>query len=583
MVPGSSDGHWRALAGLLAPHRARLAAMAAVLTISASLPLIGPLLIRALVDRAVAGAPTDDLLPLAAAYVVVAVVAQVLAVAVVWTSTALVWRITNTVRVQATEHVLSLGLGFHQHTTPGALVEQVDGDLTAVSDYIANFAIKVASALLTVLGALIVVAVIDGRLAVVLGLYAILALATFIRIRNHAVGAAEAERGAYARLYGGIEEQLAGQEDLRGNGAGAHALRRFHLDAAHVLRRVVDDERATMGIWHAATAAVTGGAVVALVLGAAAHGAGWISLGTALLLFQYTEVLARPLEQVVEQLQDVQKAAGGMNRVTRLIATAPEGTPRGSAALPAGALRVAFESVHFSYGAEPVLADIDLELAPGAHVGLVGRTGGGKTTLGRLLSGLVEPDAGTVSIDGTPVTAIAPTSLHRAVGVVPQEVQLFAGSIRDNVTLFDRTVPDERIEAVLDRVGLTERLLGRRGGLDHVLDADGTGLSAGEGQLLALARLFLRDPGVVVLDEAMARVDPATEDAVHHAMADLLTGRTALVIAHRLSTLRLVDEVAVLERGRIVERGRPEVLIAEGGPYARLAHLAGAAHGDVLP
>jgi ABC-type multidrug transport system fused ATPase/permease subunit len=166
---------------------------------------------------------------------------------------------------------------------------------------------------------------------------------------------------------------------------------------------------------------------------------------------------------------------------------------------------------------------------------------------------------------------------------VPQEVQLFAASVRDNVTLFDRTVPDDRVEAVLERVGLTDRLLGRAGGLDHVLEADGAGLSAGEGQLLALARLFLRDPGVVILDEAMARVDPATEAAVHHAMADLLTGRTALVIAHRLSTLRLVDEVAVLERGRIVERGRPEVLLAEGGPYARLAHLAHAGRKDVLP
>jgi ABC-type multidrug transport system fused ATPase/permease subunit len=557
--------------------------MAVVLAISASLPLVGPLLIRALVDRAVAGAPTDDLLPLAVAYVAVAVLAQVLALAVVWTSTALVWRITNAVRVQATEHVLSLGPGFHQHTTPGALVERVDGDLTAVSDYVANFAIKVVSALLTVVGALLVLAFIDGRLAVVLGLYAILALATFIRIRNHAVGASEAERGAYARLYGGIEEQLAGQEDLRGNGAGAHALRRFHLDAAHVLARVGDDERASLQLWHAATAAVTGGAVVALVLGAAAHGAGWISLGTALLLFQYTEVLGRPLEQVVEQLQDVQKAAGGINRVTRLMATPVEGSPRGSAVLPTGPLRVAFEAVHFSYGAEPVLAHVDLDLAPGTHVGLVGRTGGGKTTLGRLLSGLVEPDGGTVSIDGRPVTAIAPASLHRAVGVVPQEVQLFAASVRDNVTLFDRTVPDERVEAVLERVGLTERLLGRRGGLDHVLEADGAGLSAGEGQLLALARLFLRDPGVVILDEAMARVDPDTEAAVHHAMADLLTGRTALVIAHRLSTLQLVDEVAVLERGRIVERGRPELLVAEGGPYARLAHLAGSGRQDVLP
>ena len=572
------SGHWRDFAVLLHGHRPQFVAMGVVLSVSAALPLVGPLLLRAFVDRAIEGAPAGDLVPLAVAYVVLAVVAQLLTVGVVWASTALVWRVTNDLRVGLARHVLGLDLAFHQDHSPGALAERVDGDLTAVADYLATFVVRVLSALLTVLGAVIVLGIIDWRLGLVFLLYAIAAVVTFIRIRDTGLSGAADERGAQSQLLGAIEEDLDGQQDLRANGAGGYALARFHRDAAGVLTSTIGLERALLRLWHAATGTVVGGAIVALVTGTLAFRAGWITLGTAFLMFQYTQILQHPFEEMIEQLQEVQKASGGMHRVGRLLARQRGDRPRGDASFPSRRPALAFRGVTVEYGLGPdrqtVLHGVDVEIPAGQSLGLMGRTGSGKTTMKRLATGLLAPTEGRVTLAGTDVWSIAPDELSRHLGVVPQEVRLFAASLRQNVTLFAPGVPDAAVIDVLDRVGLSDRLLGRPDALDVELQRDGTGLSSGEAQLLALARVFLRDPELVVLDEATARIDPETEARLEHAIADVLNDRTALVIAHRVSTLASMDRLAVLDDGRVVEQGTRAELLADPGVYARLEALA---------
>ncbi len=552
--------------------------MGVVLSVSAALPLIGPLLLRAFVDRAVAGAPADQLVPLAAGYVVLAVVAQLLTVGVVYASTALVWRVTNDLRVRLARHVLGLELAFHQDHSPGGLAERVDGDLTAVADYLATFVVRVLGALLTVLGAVIVLAVIDWRLGTVFLLSAVAAVVIFIRMRDTGLSGAADERGAQSRLLGAIEEDLAGQQDLRTNGAGGYALERFHRDAAGVLSSTIGLERALLRLWHAATGTVVGGAIVALVTGTLAFRAGWITLGTAFLMFQYTQMLQQPFEEMIEQLQQVQKASGGMHRVGRLLARQRADRPRGDAPFPSRRPVLAFDGVTVEYGdgadRRAVLHGVDLEIPAGRSLGLMGRTGSGKTTMKRLATGLLAPTEGRVTLAGIDVWSIAPAELSRHLGVVPQDVRLFAASLRQNVTLFAPGVHDEEVVEVLERVGLAQRLLGGRDALDVELHSDGTGLSSGEAQLLALARVFLRDPELVVLDEATARIDPETEARLEHAIADVLHDRTALVIAHRVSTLTRMDRLAVLDDGRVVEQGTRADLLADPGAYARLEALA---------
>ncbi|MDO8364459.1 MAG: ATP-binding cassette domain-containing protein, partial [Actinomycetota bacterium] len=219
-----------------------------------------------------------------------------------------------------------------------------------------------------------------------------------------------------------------------------------------------------------------------------------------------------------------------------------------------------------------VLHDIDLRIAAGRSVGVVGRTGSGKTTLSRLLLRLVEATHGTVRLGGVPIADIPMAELRRRVAMIPQEVELFHGTIRDNVTLFDPTPTDQQVEHALTRAGLHTLT---EGGVHRTLGAGGAGLSAGEAQLLALARVWLRDPDLVVLDEATARVDPATEALLEAAIAELMHGRTTVVIAHRLSTLRHVDEIVVLDHGRVVEHGsRAELTADDESRYHRLLRLA---------
>jgi len=313
--------------------------------------------------------------------------------------------------------------------------------------------------------------------------------------------------------------------------------------------------------------------VLVLVLGAALLAVDAITLGTAFLMFQYVMLISRPLEQVVHQLETVQKANGAMLRVAEILALRPTIVDTGNTRPPSGPLSVTCEGVDFDYGDDlPVLADVDLTIAAGRSVGIVGRTGSGKTTLSRLVLRLVEPTSGAVRLGGVPIGDIPMSELRRRVALVPQEVELFAGSVRDNVTLFDDGPSDGDVIDVLHRVGLDALA---EGDVHRRLAAGGTGLSAGEAQLLALARVLLRDPDLLVLDEATARVDPETEVRLEAAIAELLRGRTALVIAHRLSTLQRVDEIVVFDHGRMVEHGdRSDLVGDDDSRFNRLLTLS---------
>jgi ATP-binding cassette, subfamily B, bacterial len=248
--------------------------------------------------------------------------------------------------------------------------------------------------------------------------------------------------------------------------------------------------------------------------------------------------------------------------------------------VPAGALSVELDHVSFAYDAEPVLDDVSLRLAPGQVLGLLGRTGSGKTTISRLLLRLHDVTEGSVRLGGVDVRRAALDDLRRRVTLVTQDVQLFAGTLRDNVALYDPAVGDDRLAEVFEALALGPWLDELPDGLDTIVGAGARGLSAGESQLVALARVFLKDPGLVVLDEASSRLDPHTEELLEHAVAKLLAGRTGIVIAHRLATVARADLVLVLDRGRVAELGQRDELAAD--PGSRLSALLRSGRREVL-
>ncbi len=535
--------------------------------------IAGPLVVRRVVDTAADGTTAAEITGLALIFLAIAVCAQFIAVVVAWLATVAAWRTTNDLRLTMTRHVLGLDHEFHRTHTPGELIQRVDGDITSVSDFLSQVVTKAAGAAMLVSGMVVVLAVIDWRLGLGMAVYVGLALAVIVQTRHRAVSESSDEMGALGRLYGGIEERLTAAEDLRSNGAADHVAWRFVEDSEGALVSAVRRERAFLIMWWFVQGAVAAGWVLSLVLGAVLVAAGTITIGTAFLLFQFVLLVARPLEEVVHELETVQKANGAMIRVADLMAIRPNVLDDGDISPPVGPLSITASAVDFDYGDDrPVLADVDLHIGAGRSVGIVGRTGSGKTTFSRLVLRLVEPTGGTIELGGVPIADIPLVELRRRVALVPQEVELFAGTLRDNVTLFDDEPSDTAVIDALRRVGLDTLA---DAGIDRELGAAGAGLSAGEAQLLALARVWLRNPDIVVLDEATARVDPETERRLESAVVELMRGRTTLVIAHRLSTLRSVDEIIVFDHGRVVEHGdRADLVGDDESRFARLLALA---------
>ena len=584
-MPQSSRGAARLLAATLRSEARPLAGVLAVLGASMVLRLSLPLLLGRFADDALAGESTDALVRLAVAYVVVALVSEALGLGVVWGSVRLSWRAGNRLRERLAAHALRLEQAWHGRHSPGQLIERIDGDVEAMVVFFSGIAIEIAGNVALIAGMVIVATVIDPWSGLILAVTACVGAAVMIRLRVAAVSAREAERQVNAELYGDLEERLGGLEDLRANGAGAYAVHRLHHHSARSWRAA---RRASLhgDSAHAAAAMVFAvGTAGTLLAGILLQQRGVITVGAVLSLYRYADMLRQPLQRIAEQLKEFQKAMAGARRASSLLATEPRITdgPLDGSALPARGhgrhrgLAVDFDDVTFAYdgGTTPALEAIDLHLATGRHLGVIGRTGSGKTTLARLLLRLWDVDAGAVRVGGVDVRDLRVAALRRRVAIVTQDVDLFRGPLRDNLTLFGtHAAGDAELHDLLGRIGLGAWVASLPDGLDTVLEG-GQGLSAGEGQLVAFARAFLADPDIVVLDEASSRLDPFTAERIASATRSLLAGRTAVVIAHRLETLAEVDEIAVLENGRLVEHGdRARLAADDDSRYARLLRTA---------
>jgi ATP-binding cassette, subfamily B, bacterial len=574
--------YWRLLVDYLRPQRARVAVLGVLLLGGIALQLASPQLIRAFLDRATAGEPSGRLVPLAIWFMVLAVAHQVLGVLSTYLAEDVGWTATNRMRDRLAAHVVGLDMGFHKEHTPGELIERVDGDVTSLSNFFSAFAIKVVGNLVLVTGVVVLLWLENGWVGLAMTIFTLVALTGMVAIQQVAVPWWKQMRARSAEFFGFVGEQVSGTEDIRASGATGYMLHRF----THILRAWLPETvRARLGfaaLWGSNILAYAVGTTMVFLLGSLLFGRSALTIGSVYLIFHYVEMTRHPMDQIRAQLEDFQKAGAGISRVEDLFARTPVLPPGGTTVLPAGALAVDFDHVEFTYddngdpegnGHVParVLHDVDFALDPGRVLGLLGRSGSGKTTIARLLTRLYDPQSGEVRLGGTPLPDVATESLRTSVGMVTQDVQLFRATVRDNLTFFDPAVSDERILAVLEELGLDEWLDGLAAGLDSMLESGGGGLSAGQAQLLAFARIFLADPGLVILDEASSRLDPATEALIERAVDKLLADRTAVIIAHRLATVTRADDILIMEDGSIVEHGARVALAAD--PASRFSRL----------
>jgi ATP-binding cassette subfamily B protein len=579
----------RLLARYLRPLRARVALLGGLLIAGIALQLINPQLVRTFLDRATAGGERSELIPLAVWFMLIAVAHQATAVMSTYLAEDVGWSATNEMRRDLAEHVLDLDMGFHKEHTPGELIERIDGDVTALSNFFSAFVIKVLANVVLILGILALLWRENVWVGLGLTLFTVVAIAGMVAMQSVAVGWWKAVRARRAEFFGFVGEQLDGTEDIRANGGAPFMLHRF----TRMIRAWRPDEvRGRWGfsvLWGSSIASYVVGTVVVFWLGSLFFGRGELTIGSVYLIFHYTEMARHPMEQIRTQMEDFQKAGAGIARVEGLFERTSALPRAGTDRLPAGPLRVEFDDVEFAYDdggddgngtSARVLHGVSFNIAAGRVVGVLGRSGSGKTTLARLLTRLYDPTAGEVRLGGVPAHRADVHELRHHVGMVTQDVQLFRASIRDNLTFYDPAIDDDRLLAVLETLGLEEWLATLPDGLDTALEAGGGGLSAGQAQLLAFTRIFLKDPGLVILDEASSRLDPATEGLIERAVERLLENRTGFIIAHRLGTVTRADDVLILEDGAVVEFGRRTDLLED--PGSRFSRLLATGLEDVL-
>ncbi len=529
---------------------------------SVGLQLLNPWIVKSFIDAAQAGAPVEALTASAIEFLGIALLIQVVSVAEAYVAENVGWVATNAVRADLTEHCLALDLGFHQTHPPGELIERVDGDVSALSNFFASFVVDIIGNGLLLLGILGLLLRVDWRPGLLMTAVCGVAVGGMLATSGIGTHYVHLRRSATAEVFAALEEQLGGLSDIQGNGAGAYILDRWQVQLRSLVERATRSALVGGAVTSPGLLALGIGSIAVLGTAALLHQAGALSIGTVFLTFQYTAMLRAPLDRLTRQARDLQTAGASVERISWLTAI-PRAVEDGRGAeLPHGPLAVELDDVSFGYDETArVLHGISFRLPPGRVLGVVGRTGSGKSTLMRLLTRLYDPTEGEIRLGGVSIRDTRLADLRRRVGVVTQDVQLFRATVRDNLTLFDPSLEDSRIERALHDLGLAGWLHSLSNGLNTELAPDS--LSAGEAQLLAFTRVFLRDPGLVVLDEASSRLDPATERLIESAVQRLFVGRTAIVIAHRLDTLRRADDILVLADGRVVEFDRRDRLVAD--------------------
>lgn len=562
------------------PHRWRLGGAIALVLVETLALMIGPVLTQIGIDDGVRANDKSVLVVAAGIYVLAVIVSAVLGWARVSYTGRLGERLNETLRIRVFGHMQRQGVDFHTDEKAGVLLTRMTSDIEALAvlfqEGIVNLLVQVFT-LLVITGALFYY---DPLLAVITLAVAVPpTLATSLWFRSVSSRSYLLVRDRIAALLSNLQESLAGIRVI-----AAHNRRAVNL-AAH--RDVVGDHRDAgiaaakanstyapitefIGICTQATLLGVGGAMV---------NSGRITVGEMAAFLLFLTSFFAPIQTLVQLYNSYQQGGAAIVKLRELLGTEPSVVQKPDATvLPSIDGAIELHDVTFSYvEGRPVLRNVDLRIEPGETVAFVGETGAGKSTVARLLTRFHDPDSGTVTIDGHDLRDVTIESLRSQLGVVPQEPFLFAGVVRDNVAFARPTATDEELHDALVAVGIDD-LVDRLGGLDAVVHERGASLSAGERQLLALARAFVARPRVLILDEATSNLDLNSESRVERALDVVLEGRTAVIIAHRLATARRADRIAVVHDGEIVELGSHEELVSHEGRYATM-YATWVAHG----
>ncbi|GAA1523966.1 ABC transporter ATP-binding protein [Brevibacterium permense] len=568
---------------LVRPHLAMAVFLAVIVVLTAALMVIGPVFIADALDQGVPAAIDGDMDPLIRAvtlFVVSAIASAVLA----FTSTRLVGitaqKILFTLRERVFTHVQRLDLGYHEKSTSGRLVSRQTSDMESVQQFLSYSLFDTALAVLQMLFIAVTLVVLDVPLAIVV-------FAGFVPLFFITKAAHSTQRSAYRRTRTSIAKVIVHFVETMGGIRAVQAYRRQPerrgtLSDQDARYRDANTDALRGVAWFAGWTRLIGNITqtVIIVIGAWLVIEGWTQIGVLAAFILYLRRFYGPLDELVQAFNLYQSASAALEKIAAVLDTDPEVVePTQPQALPAHASRDAaasgrtldLDKVRFAYADGPdVLPRFDLHIPAGQIVALVGATGAGKSTLVKLVTRFYDPSEGQITLDEVDLRDLDDAQLRSSVVMVTQESFLFAGTIADNIRIGNPGAGDDDVVAAATAVGLNAYIRRLPDGYATDVKKRGGRLSSGQRQLVSFARVFLADPDVVVLDEATAHLDIPSERLVQDALATVLEGRTAIIIAHRLSTVEIADRVLVMESGRIVEDGTPDELISGTGKFAQL-------------
>ncbi|MFD6635100.1 ABC transporter ATP-binding protein [Micromonospora chalcea] len=571
------DVSLRRIGGLFTAHRGPLATVVAIIVASSIIAMATPFLLRTVIDRAL---PERDLTLLAwlvAGMVAVAAVTSVLGVAQTWISTRVGQEVMHRLRADVFAHLQRQSIGFFVRTRTGEVQSRITNDIGGMQAVVTSTATSIAANLTTVVATTIAMLALSWRLTLVSAVVlppALWLTRRVARLRREITAQRQRE---LADLTVTIEEGLSvsGVRLAKTLGTGPALVDRFTASSARLVDLELRSELA--GRWRMAAMSIVFAAIPAVIyLGAGLPGtAGTLTIGTLVAFTALQGNLFRPLMGLLNVGVTLTASLALFARIFEYLdlpveVAEPARPVPLDPATARGHLRV--EDVTFSYpGSDTAaLAGVSLDVPAGTSLALVGETGSGKSTLAALISRLHDPDAGRITIDGIDLRDLRPADLAAVVGVVSQETYLLHGTVRDNLRYARPDATDADIEAATRAARIHDLIAALPDGYDTMVGSRGHRFSGGEQQRLAIARTLLRDPRILVLDEATSALDTETERAVQRALDELARGRTVVTIAHRLSTVRDADRIAVLDHGRIVESGTHDALLDRRGRYAAL-------------
>ncbi|XRQ16645.1 ABC transporter ATP-binding protein [Actinomadura welshii] len=476
-------------------------------------------------------------------------------------------------RIKAFRHVHDLSMLTQSGERRGSLVSRVTSDVDQISQFMQSGGLMFLMSIGQLFVASVLMLVYSWQLALLVWasfLPLAFALRLFQRILSRAYMLVRERTGD---MLAAVSESVVGAAVIRAYASEERTGRRVERTVdAH--REAQTRAQAMVALTFPVSELVAAVATAAVVIAGTLLGiGGQVSAGELVAFLFLVTLFVSPMQAATEVFNQAQNAIAGWRRVLGVLDTVPDVADPGDdgETLPRGPIEVRFEDVGFAYpGGPPVLHDVNVGIAPRSRVAIVGQTGSGKTTFAKLLTRLMDPASGRILVDGVPLDRVRFSSLRERIVMVPQDGFLFDASLADNIRYGRPDASDDDLVLALTELGLADWLDGLPDGLDTPVGQRGESLSAGERQLVALARAYVADPDLLVLDEATSAVDPATEVRIQRALDGATRGRTAIAIAHRLSTAEAADEVVVFEAGRIVQRGPHADLVAEPGVYADL-------------